>query len=135
MKVVFDTNVVLDTLLDRGPHTDTAIQALRLVEASRVTGGICATTLITVDYLVGRYCGQDQARSDIGDLLALFEVARVDGSAARRAMQPQYPDFEDGIVAEAARQWGAHAIVTRDPSGFRGAQMTIYTPLQFVSLV
>lgn len=134
MKVVIDTNVVLDTLLDRAPHVEPAAQVLRRVEAGRVSGALCATTLITVDYLVSRFCGSAQARSALADLVALFEIARVDGATARRALQPQYPDFEDGIVAEAARQWGAHAIVTRDLVGFRGAQMTLYTPVQFLSL-
>lgn len=50
MKVLFDTNVVLDHLLEREPHADNAERLLNLVDTGRIDGIICSTTATTIHY-------------------------------------------------------------------------------------
>jgi len=57
MKVLFDTNVVLDVLLAREPHARTAATLFSLVDSDRLDGRVCATTVTTVDYLATRALG------------------------------------------------------------------------------
>ena len=51
MRVLFDTNVVLDHLLEREPHADAAERLLGLVDTGRLEGVICSTTATTIHYL------------------------------------------------------------------------------------
>ena len=44
MKVLFDTNVMLDHLLEREPHADNAERLLNLVDTGRIDGVICSTS-------------------------------------------------------------------------------------------
>ena len=58
MKVMFDTNVVLDVLLEREPHVDAAAKLFALVDTGRMEGSICATTATTVYYIAARSFGR-----------------------------------------------------------------------------
>jgi predicted nucleic acid-binding protein len=53
VRVLVDTNVVLDVLLDRRPFSEAATQVFALIEESKIEGYLCATTVTTVDYLLG----------------------------------------------------------------------------------
>jgi predicted nucleic acid-binding protein len=48
VRVLFDTNVVLDLLLDRQPLSETAAALFSEVEKGNLTGPICATSITTV---------------------------------------------------------------------------------------
>jgi predicted nucleic acid-binding protein len=45
MKILFDTNIVLDVLLNRAPHATAAIQIFSAVENKIIEGVLCATTI------------------------------------------------------------------------------------------
>lgn len=57
MKVLFDTNVVLDLLLDRTPCSLDAAKCLSMVKMGEVEGWLCATTVTTLHYLIGKSKG------------------------------------------------------------------------------
>lgn len=135
MRVVVDTNVVLDALLDREPHGPAAVRLLQATERGLLHGGLCATSVTTLEYLLTSATGAAKARTLVTDLLDLFEVVRVDDAVLRRALANRGRDFEDSVLAEAARQWRAEAIVTRDLAGFKASKMTLYSPAELVSLL
>ena len=54
LRVVLDTNVVLDVLLERQPHAGTAARVLSLVDGGRLDGAVTATAVTTVHYLCAR---------------------------------------------------------------------------------
>ena len=72
MKVLFDTNVVLDVLLSREPYLDNAIALFDAVEKQIIQGYLCATTITTVDYLATKVLGKAGSKIAIGKLLELF---------------------------------------------------------------
>lgn len=50
MKVVFDTNIVLDVLLIREPYAQMSINLFDAVVSKEIEGYLCATTVTTIDY-------------------------------------------------------------------------------------
>lgn len=128
MKVLFDTNVVLDFLLDRNPFAATATRLVARVERRELEGLLGATTLTTIHYILARALGKQAAIEAVRDLLALFSVAAVDGRTLSLAADLAFPDFEDAVLHEAARLAGARAIVTRNEDDFRGATLGIDSP-------
>ena len=126
--MLFDTNVVLDVLLDREPFATTAAQLFARVERGAMPGYLCATTVTTVHYLAHKTLGAEQARSKIRNLLRLFEVAPVNRAVLEGALASRLQDFEDAVLHEAALHVGAQGIVTRDPAGFKGARLPVYAP-------
>jgi predicted nucleic acid-binding protein len=128
VRVLFDTNVVLDLLLDRRPWSATAAELFARVEGGTLDGYLGATTLTTIHYLATKAVGAEAARQHVAGLLALCEVAAVDRTVLAEALALGFGDFEDAVLHEAARSVGAEAIVTRDPRGFRKGSLLVLTP-------
>jgi predicted nucleic acid-binding protein len=128
LRILFDTNVILDVLLDREPFSTIVSQLLSKVEIGEISGYICATTVTTVHYLASKVVGADRAQQEIRKLLTLFEVAPVNRSVLESALTARFTDFEDAVVHEAALHIGAEGIVTRDIAGFKRAKVPVYSP-------
>lgn len=128
MRVIFDTNVVLDVLLDREPFSGDAAHLFVITEREELDAFLCATTITTIHYLASKALGSDQARILVKKLLSLFEIAPVNRAVLESAEELGFTDFEDAVLHEAARHVGVRAIVTRDSKGFAQAALPIYTP-------
>lgn len=135
MRVLVDTNVVLDVLLDRHPFAGAATEVFALVEISRIEGFLCATTVTTVDYLLGQAMTTSGARESLQKLLDLFEVAPVNRPVLDQALRSDIPDFEDAVLEQAGRLVGVDAIVTRNARDFAKSSVTVLDPTQLVSTV
>ncbi|THF63045.1 PIN domain-containing protein [Pseudothauera nasutitermitis] len=132
MNVLFDTNVVLDVLLDREPHVHASAQALALVERGEIGGSLCATTVTTLFYLCDRTLDRRQAHIHIATLLKLFDIAQVNRMVLANALDTAFADFEDAVLHEAARHAECQCIVTRNVRDFAAASMPVYTPTEFL---
>lgn len=135
MNVLFDTNVVLDLLLDRAPHAEFAAALVARVERGELAGYLCATTITTVFYLAAKAIGSQAARQQIEQLLKLFEVAPVTRSVLEDALQAGFSDLEDAVLYMAARQVGAQCLVTRNTKDFKLAEIPIYQPHEFEAVL
>ncbi len=133
MKVLLDTNVVLDVLLDRRPHSADAAAIFRLIEEGHVAGLLCGTTITTVDYLLNRALRRADARHLLARLIRLFEIAPVHRAVVEDALASRIPDFEDAVLDSSARHAGADAVITRDSKGFTSSASTILDPRQFLA--
>lgn len=128
MKVLFDTNVVLDLLLDREPFADVAERLIGRVERRQIEGLLGATTITTVHYLVAKGFDAATARGQVRDLLQLFAIAAVDGQVLELAAASPIADFEDAVLHEAGRVAGAEVVVTRDPEDFQEGSLPVVSP-------
>jgi predicted nucleic acid-binding protein len=127
-RILFDTNVVLDVLLDRQPYVEASSAAWAAVESGISEGMLAAHAVTTIHYLVRKEVGNNKARRIMTAILRVFGVAAVDGAVVQEALQLPFSDFEDAVTAAAARLAGCEYIVTRDPKGFRGSPVRPLTP-------
>ena len=135
MRVLVDTNVVLDVLLDRQPFADAATQVFALVEESKIEGFLCATTITTVDYLLCQTLAPEKARGALQRLLGLFEIAPVNRSVLEHALRSGIADFEDAVLEQAGCLAGVDAITTRNVSDFRKSTVTVFDPTELIAAV
>ncbi len=134
MKVVLDTNVVLDLLLNRAPFADAAATIFHQIEAGKYPACVCATTITTLHYLARKVVGDSAARQHIGQLLTLLELAPMNHIVIAQALHSPLKDFEDAVLAQSAYAVGAHAIITRNGSDFVGSPLQIYSPQEWLHL-
>ena len=135
MRVLVDTNVVLDVLLERRPFSEAAAQVFALVEESRIEGFLCATTLTTVDDLLGQALAPAKAREALQRLLSLFEIAPVNRPVLEQALRSGIADFEDAVLEQAGRLVAVDAITTRNVRDFGKSTVTVFDPLELISTV
>jgi predicted nucleic acid-binding protein len=127
-RVLFDTNVVLDVLLDREPHAEASAAVWAAVETGAAEGLLAAHAVTTVHYLAGKELGAAKARRTVSAILTVFGIAAVDKAVLEEALQLPVSDFEDAVTAATARLAGCECIVTRDPKGFRASAVRAFTP-------
>jgi predicted nucleic acid-binding protein len=135
LKILLDTNIVLDVLMDRLPFSDTAVELFSRVEEGAIIGYLCGTTITTVYYLASKTLGAARAQEEIKKLLTLFEVAPVNRLVLESALAADFNDFEDAVIYEAACHVGADAIVTRNLKDFKKSRISVYTSEEFVRIL
>ena len=133
MRVLVDTNVVLDVLLARQPFVAAASELFGLVEHSQIEGLLCATTITTIDYLLIQSIPRSAAHQALRKLLALFEIASVNRAVLEEALKSKVTDFEDAVLDQAGRLAGAEVVVTRNQRDFRHSSLRILGPDEFLS--
>lgn len=135
MNVLFDTNVVLDVLLDRKPFSVMSSALFAYVEYRKIRGFLCATTITTVYYLSAKTIGISQTNDEIRKLLQLFNIAPVDDFVLKQAIDRGFADFEDAVLHESAYCVGLDAIVTRNAADFKLSLISIYTPDELADIL
>jgi predicted nucleic acid-binding protein len=133
VRVLFDTNIVLDLLLARTPFVGPATELFGMVEKARIEGLLCATTITTVDYLLTQAMSRPDAHRALRKLLALFEIAPVTRAVLEEALKSTLADFEDAVLDQAGRLAGAEVIITRNQKDFRHASVKTLGPDEFLS--
>ena len=134
-RFLFDTNVVLDVLLDRQPHAIASGGVWKAIENGEAEGYLAAHAVTTIEYIVGRELSRSATRRVLSGILRVFRVAAVDHAVIQEAMQSRTVDFEDAVSAAAARATGCGWIVTRDPKGFAGSKPHGVTPEAALALI
>ena len=132
MKILLDTNIVLDHLLERKSFCLAATRIFSETERGRLTSFISGTTVTTVHYIVTKALGVKGSHSAIKELLTLFEVAPITRAVLTSALLLNFSDYEDAVVHEAAVHAGVQAIITRDIKDFRHASVAVYSSDEFV---
>ena len=135
MRILFDTNVLLDVLLDRQPYVREASELLAAVETDTISGLLGATTVTTIYYIAERAQNADRALQGIQRLLRLFEVAPINRAVLEDALRLDFQDFEDAVLHEAARHTAADGIVTRNVDDFSEAVLPVYTPAELLQII
>lgn len=133
MNILFDTNVVLDVLLDREPFAADAATLLSKVEQNQISGYLCASTVTTIHYLIAKALGSQEAVRHIQSLLSLFNVAPVNRGVLEQALAASFSDFEDAVLHAAACHAGVQSIVTRNVRDFSKATLPVFTPVELIN--
>ena len=135
MKVLFDTNILLDLLLERRPFSDLAADLLSRADRGEIQGFACATSFTTIFYLSSKVVGLSNAREHIRALLSILSVAPVTRAVLEGAIVGPVGDFEDAAIVESARQINAQAILTRDEKGFRESRIPVHSPTSLLVIL
>lgn len=135
MKILFDTNIILDLLLKRDPFHKDTYALISKVEAGEISGFLCATTITTIHHFVEKQQGKESAMHTISSLLKLFEVANVTRAVLIDAIEANDYDYEDAVLYKSAYHAGASFIVTRDKKGFNKSDIPVLTPEELIDLL
>jgi len=127
MKVLIDTDVLLDVALSRAPHVEKSADILRWAEASQ-SAFIAWHSIANCAYLL-----KDDHRRFLGLLLSFVTVAAVGDREARAALDYSMHDLEDALQAAAAVASGSQYIITRNLPDYRNSPIPALSPKQFLS--
>ena len=130
MRVLIDTNVVLDFLQEREPFVENAARLFERIDTGEIEGLIAATTITNIYYIVRRAAGRAVAQDAVTQVLSDLNICTVDLEVLEQALALNFEDFEDAVQYACALACSVDAIVTRDVSGFINAEVPVILPEQ-----
>lgn len=135
LRVLVDTNVVLDLLLAREPWLRDAGNLLTALQRGDGVGLIAGHSVTTVHYVMAKAYGRDIGREAVRYLLQSFEIVPVGAALFQRALALGLPDFEDAVQLAAAEQGGAAWIATRNVKDFGDSPIPALPPAEVLILL
>ena len=135
MKLLIDTNVVLDLLMRRRPFSPAAAKVFKLVRSGGVEAYLSAHAITTIDYVLRKVMPQDQRRTTLIRLLSRVSVAPLDQAVIQEALVSNLRDFEDAVTYAAAVAISAEFIVTRNGKDFANGTIPALDPELFLAQI
>lgn len=132
MRVLLDTNILLDVLLDREGLADESEETILACIRSGCESFVAWHGLATVYYLATKKLGREQALEKLDLVLTWAKVADVTDADARRARALEFRDFEDALQAVSAQACGVETLVTRNVKDFGASPVRAETPSSFL---
>ncbi len=133
MKVFIDTNVLLDVLQERAPHSIISKQIWALAEAGKIQGCISAISFNNIYYLVAKYANRQKAELAVEVINATFMMVPLDNAVMNKAIKAKMRDFEDSIQFFSALTADVECIITRNAKDFPKNTIPILSPEDFLA--
>jgi predicted nucleic acid-binding protein len=133
MRVLLDTNVVLDYLLEREPFVHTAGRLLELNVQGAFDGYVSGITPINVFYIGRRFLERDKLRQALKDLLFAVRVCPITHTVLNQAFALPFTDYEDAVQHASATASLLDAIVSRNLEDYKNATLPVFSPTAFLN--
>lgn len=130
MRVLLDTNVVLDVVLAREPFAQASAQLFKLHEQGKIDAYIAAIT--PINYITRKVKGGQEARQAVELLLSSLAVCPLSHGVLEEAYKLPFSDYEDAVQHASATANGLDTIVTRDIKDYKNATLPVFSPVDFL---
>ncbi|GHV09669.1 DNA-binding protein [Campylobacterota bacterium] len=133
MKIVLDTNIVIDAIASRAPFDKEAQEVVVLATCGAILSAITASTASDIYYLTRKYYrSAEKTAAVLHRLFELVDVIAVDKSDCLGAFDTRMADYEDSLLAVCALKWNAELIITRNIKDFAHSPVPAITPSEFL---
>ena len=123
MKLLVDTNIIIDALASRKPFAADAEKIFLLAAKEEIEAYIGASSITDIYYILRKYSSEEVSRSSLLRLCQIFRVLPVSASECVSALDSTIPDYEDALQEVCARASHLDCILTRDETFLK------YSPL------
>ena len=140
MRVLIDTNIIVDVLQRREPWFGDGRKIFLAAANRQITACITAKEAADIHYfarrqLRGEENADEKAREILANLFALFEVIDTLAEDCRAAFPIRNGDYEDAVMIASAVRVKADRIVTRNPEHFKASPVPVMGAGEFVRMM
>ena len=135
MRVLIDTNVVLDFILKRPAFFAEADEIFVRLQNLDFEGYVSSITPVNVFYTTKKEVDKTAAFASVEQLLALAEVCRADKAVMLTALSLNFADYEDALQCAAAMAESLDAIVTRNTIDFEKSPIPVFSPSELLNIL
>jgi predicted nucleic acid-binding protein len=134
MKVLLDTNIIMDALQERQPFNNEAKEILKRAQNGEITAMFTVNAAADIFYLYSKARDRKSAQIALEFLLTQYDVVEVTRCDCLNAIKHNNEDFEDALVSICAEKVQADCIVSRD-EGFQksNSAVRVVSPAAFLS--
>jgi len=136
MKILVDTNIILDVLLKREPHIKAAQIIMTKCADREITGYLAAHSIPNIFYVLRKNYSQEERRKFIRNLCEIFRISDLSAEKIMSAIDnEQFSDFEDCLQEECAVAETVDYIVSRNLADFKQSRVKVVEPDEFMKLL
>lgn len=134
-KILIDTNVLLDYLLEREPFFEDAKEIVLSCVDGKAKGCIAAHSIPNMFFILRKDYNAKERREVLSNLCSIFDVEGIDKAKLLLGLANEnFTDFEDCLQMECAKSYGADYIVTRNVSDYSVSEIKAIEPKDYLNL-
>lgn len=135
MRLLVDTNVFLDLVLQREDHFKNAVDFFLWCKEKRNQIYLTSMSLRDIEYISMKTLhDKKKAQSILSDVYRLCtKVVGISADSAITAIYEDYNDFEDELIIQCAREEFVDAIITNNKKDFLNRDFPAFSPKEIVS--
>ena len=134
-KILIDTNVLLDYLLEREPFFEDAKEVVLSCVDGKAKGCIAAHSIPNMFFILRKDYNAKERREILSNLCSIFDVEGIDKAKLLFGLANEdFTDFEDCLQMECAKSYGADYIVTRNVADYSVSEIKAIEPKDYLKL-
>jgi len=135
MKVVIDSNIIIDVLERREPFFQKSYEVIQLSLNKQIDGYVCAGCMTDIHYIIRKNVkDNNKAKEAMIHLEELVGVCDTLASDITASHVLDMNDFEDAVLAATAKREKADYIATRNKRDFINSPVAAVEPEELVRL-
>lgn len=135
MRILLDTNVLIDVYARRQPFEKDAVRLIVMSVLGDAELWATSNSFTDVFFVLQKTFSSGEIKGMIERSFEWINVCSVDSDDVKRALSCRWPDFEDCIVDVCAKKIKADYVLTRDRSGFAFSKEVVLDPEGFFGML
>ena len=136
MKILVDTNIVIDALTGREPFRESAEQIFLLAANQIEDLYITASSAADIYYLARKHFhNTEQSKNILSKLYQLFAILDVTSKDCQDALVSEVKDYENAVISCCAKRNQMNYIVTGNIKKYKDSRVKALLPDEFMKLI
>ncbi len=135
MKVLVDTNIILDVLCNRLEFVEASSKVWKLCELDIIDGFISALSVTNIVYILRKELTPQKTQEMINIIALIFKIVDLKAVDLKNASDTYSSDFEDAVQISQANRIGADYIITRNIRDFKESKVSAVKPVDFLKII
>jgi predicted nucleic acid-binding protein len=133
-KVFIDTDIILDLVQEREPHSKFATILFSMIEKGVVKGHVSSLIFANIYYILRKRKSSKFAIGVLRKLKAILRVLPVNEKIIELALSSNFNDFEDAIQYYTALENNIQYLITRNKKDYKEKGLMICNSREFLNL-
>jgi predicted nucleic acid-binding protein len=134
--IFIDTDVIIDFLIDRKPHSREAAIIFTLIEQKKLKGYVSSLTFSNLYYVLRKIESHNKVIAKLESISRLLTILKVDQQIIKDSIASGFADFEDSIQYNCALDYKKiDVLITRNTKDFKTAEIPVMTPADYLKMV
>ncbi len=135
MKILIDTNIILDVLCNRKDLAEDSLRVFKYCETNQITGYISALSIPNIVYIMRKELDSEKIKEILTVLTSIFTVVDLRGTDLIKAADLDFSDYEDALQSVCASRTKVNYIVTRNIKDFKSSSVPAIKPSELLERI
>lgn len=131
-KVFIGTDIFIDIILDRKPHSEFSGRLLSLCEENEIRGYTSSLVIANIYFILNKIASFQKAIQAVNKIRSLVDILPFTDKEIGESLNAEFDDFEDGVQYFIASHHKIDCLITRNTKDFKKARISILTPKEFL---